>query len=124
MSVQHIRVSATLVQTGPDTSAAPRAGTIIDRRCTECKDHVDAFKWSGADLSRDGEYICAAAVAPDKHIIYIWQATGGHVASVLEGPDGGLEWCGWQPDPGRCAPLATNNTPIFQHSLPDASCLA
>lgn len=78
---------------------------MISRSCTECKDHVDAFKWCCADVSRDGEYVCAGAVAADKHIIYIWQASGGHVASVLEGPDGGLEWCGWQPDPGRCASI-------------------
>lgn len=83
-------------------ATVPAAGPLISRRCTECKDHVDAFKWTCADVSRDGEYICAAAVAADKHIIYVWQAAGGHIASVLEGPEGGLDWCGWHPDPGRC----------------------
>lgn len=103
--------------TGAGAEEEPTAGAVIDRRCTECKDHVDAFKWCCADVSRDGEYICAGAVAPDKHIIYVWQAAGGHVASVLEGPDGGLQWCGWQPDPGRCAPVAISGQCMDMHAM-------
>jgi hypothetical protein len=94
------------VQAEGATAAAGRNGTIVDRNVTEVKDHVDAFKWTTADLTRDGEYMCAGADAKDKHIIYIWQAQGGIPVRVLEGPPIGLQACSWLPDPSRCAAQA------------------
>lgn len=77
-------------------------GALFDGQAEECKDHAGPFKWCSADLSRDGEFICGAAVVKDRHIIHVWQARGSHIAAVLEGPQVGMVACAWHPDSSRC----------------------
>jgi hypothetical protein len=63
---------------------------------------VSSNKWSCAEQSRDGEYICGCAVTKDEHVIRIWEAGSGALAVVLEGPSVGLHSVSWLPSPSRC----------------------
>eukprot|EP00892_Ulva_mutabilis_P007469 jgi/Ulvmu1/5094/UM021_0111.1 len=88
-------------EAGEPVQCKSEAGPLFDGHIEECKDHAGPFKWCSADLSRDGEFICGAAVVKDRHIVHVWQARGSHIAAVLEGPQVGMVSCAWHPDSSR-----------------------
>jgi hypothetical protein len=83
---------------------ATQQARLLELSTSECKDHVHSLKWQCAQLSRDGEYICGGALVRDRHIIHLWESSGAHMASVLEGPQVALVSVAWHPDPSRCGP--------------------
>jgi hypothetical protein len=77
---------------------SPILGAVLDFR-----DPINNSKWSCAEQSRDGEYVCAGAIVKDQHVIRVWESHGASLAVVLEGPPVGLRSVYWHPDPSRCA---------------------
>lgn len=71
---------------------------------SELRDPVNQSKYTSAALSRDGEYLLAAAASKTGHVIRVWDSHTSAVAVVLEGPARGLQCAVWHPDPARCAP--------------------
>ena len=70
---------------------------------SELRDPVNNSKYSSAALSRDGEYLLAAAASKTHHVLRVWDSRSSAVAVVLEGPAVGLQSAVWHPDPARCA---------------------
>lgn len=57
------------------------------------QDVVNSNQWSGAALSRNGDYIVAGVQSTHKsaHAIHIWDRATGHLIKILQGPKDALE---------------------------------
>lgn len=95
------------------------AGALFDGNIEECRDHAGPFKWRSADLSRDGEFICGAAIVKGRHIVHLWQSRGCHIAAVLEGPQVGMVACAWHPDSSRSVLLCYSVLALGEQALPE-----